>query len=244
MDELALCREAHECAEAHRFDPEAAAWIDVVAGETTVEVALGSEGRTPEEIEVAGELLTPLAPAIRARIVDEVVSRQIEASTSSRPATPPAPLQGSDGGSARPRARRWLLFATPLAAAAAAVLVFMSRESGERLSSSLDGEVRVAPATRGSDPGDGTKLEVRASAWFYLDCGAPGPARDMLGAVAEPAGGGRQELLRARFTEASTGSWHVQADLSPGRWTISCHVFDRELRRTLRLRHAALEVTP
>jgi hypothetical protein len=195
------------------------------------------ETSDPKQLEVARELLAPLDPATHARLVDQLVARHV---ADRAPFDAPTAVAASVV-SPRPRARAWWI-GVPVAAAAAVVIGLLGTLGGD--SGGFDGEVRVAPAMRNSVGGDGRSLVIRHSAWLYLDCGAPDPARQVMGVTATSVETGTRELLRAEPPKDDSRSWHVLVDLSPGRWTVDCNVFDRGLARPLRLEPAALDVRP
>lgn len=182
-------------------------------------------GLSPNGQAALRELVRPLEPAVRARLVDQ----SIDACTS--PASPANVV-------AAPVRRRisWTLL--PLAAAAVVALVFSSELLAPRAllrpaelaqttahHPRVAGETLLRPAKRG-EPHESTRvLHLAPRDNLYLDCKVPGGAPNVM-AIQASRGVEQHDLeFKAVVSDAGLTVLHVRhPDLPQGAWDLHCGV--------------------
>jgi len=157
------------------------------------------------------ELLQPLDPAMRARILDQSVGQSATPNTANVVAFPA-------------RHRRWLWGIVPLVAAASVALMMLARDH-ETVSGELVGETLLRSAKRGEPRESARTLHLAPRDNLYLDCKPSGEPREVV-AVQVSRG---PEVLDLEFklvsSDAGQSVLHIlHPDLSPGSWDIRCGV--------------------
>lgn len=194
-----------ELARAHAEGERVPAWLLVDDPKPPTE-GISEHGRV-----ALRELLQPLDPATRARILDRSVGQSAAPSIAKVVALPN-------------RRRRWLWSIVPLVAAASVALMMVARDP-ETVSGELVGETLLRSAKRGEPQESAQTLHLEPRDNLYLDCKPSGEPRVV---VAVQASRGREvHDLEFKLVSSDAGRTvlHIlHPNLSPGSWDIRCGV--------------------